>query len=52
MYSIIRQEIYNEAILRKNFIPDVIIETNNGNIKINEYIDPVLLNLCFTQLYI
>ena len=31
IYNIIRQEIYNEVALLKNFIPYAIIETNNGN---------------------
>ena len=44
MFNDIRNEIYNIANSRKNLIPDVIIETSNGNMRIHDYINSIKLN--------
>ena len=45
MFSFIRNEIYNTANSRKHLIPDVTIETTNGNMKIHDYIDSIKLDM-------
>ena len=41
MYNTIRGRIYNEAIIRKNTIPNVIIETELGQMRIHDYINNI-----------
>ena len=41
MFNDIRNEIYNTANSRKNLIPDVIIETSNGNMRMHDYINSI-----------
>ena len=41
MYKNIRQSIYNKAINRIRVIPNVIIETERGNIRMHDYINAI-----------
>ena len=38
MHNIIRKTIYEEALSRMNYFPNITMETENGNIKIYDYI--------------